>query len=217
MLKGVIFDMDGVLVDSHPIHVRAWKRLLEGLGRTAEDQELEVVRDGKTKQEILRHLLGELSEDQVRGYSQEKDRLFNEEMQSIRIIHGVRQLLNDLSRAAIPAAVASSGSSWRVHHILDLLELRGYFAAVVTGDEFKAGKSDPAIFRRAAERIDVRSQESLVFEDSVSGVQSASALGMKCLGIADKMRAKGLLDAGARHVYPDFRSTSLRQLHSLFA
>jgi len=217
MLKGIIFDMDGVIVDSHPIHIRAWKRLLGKLGRVATDQELEVVRDGKTKQEILRYLLGELTDDQVRAYGQEKDKLLNEEMQSIRTINGIRRLLDDLSRAAIPLAVASSGSAWRVHRLLDLLRLKNYFAAVVTGDEFRAGKSDHAIFRKAAEEIEVRSEESLVFEDSVSGVQSAVALGMKCLGIADKMRAPGLLEAGAQRVYPNFVGASLRQLQKLFA
>jgi HAD superfamily hydrolase (TIGR01509 family) len=133
------------------------------------------------------------------------------------MIEGLGQLLNQLNRAGIPAAVASSGSFWRVRHTLDLLQLGHHFAALVTGDEFKAGKSESGIFQNAAQQMQVRSEESLVFEDSVSGVRSASAIGMKCLGIADCCRAKALLDAGAKRVYANFVDTSLDALQKFFA
>src|SRR5438132_292447 len=127
MLKSVIFDLDGVVADSHPLHMRAWRRFLLTRGLTVTD-------------EILRFFLGELSDDQIQAYGREKDRLFQEEVHSLRTMEGVGELLDELHRAAIPTAIASSGSLWRVHHILNLLGLRNYFATVVTGDEVRVGK-----------------------------------------------------------------------------
>jgi HAD superfamily hydrolase (TIGR01509 family) len=216
MLKGVIFDMDGVIVDSHPVHMRSWKKFLLSMGKRVADAELEFVREGRKKEEILRHFLGDLTDDQIQVYGYQKDLLFREEAQTINTIAGVRQLLGELNRAAIPVAVASCGSSGRVHHILDLLRLREYFATVVTGDDVTIGKPDPAIFNKAAEQLQVRPAESLVFEDCVSGVQAALAVGMKCLGIADGPRANTLLRAGADYVLPNFVGASLSQIQKLF-
>ena len=216
MLKSVIFDMDGVIVDSHALHMRAWKQFLFSMGKPVPDADLEIIRDGRKREDILRHFLGDLTEDEIRIYGNQKELLFREGVEGMDSIPGVRQLLNELSRAAIPMAVASSGSSERVHYVLDCLRLSGHFEAVVTGDEVAIGKPDPAIFRKAAEWLKVRPTESLVFEDSVSGVRAASAAGMKCVGIANGHRANALLRVGADHVVPNFVAVSVSQMQKLF-
>jgi len=124
----------------------------------------------------------------------------------------VQQLLDELHNTGIPIALASSGSSRRVHNILDSLRLRDYFATVVTGDDVAIGKPHPAIFRKAAAQLQIQPFESLVFEDSVSGVQAAKAAGMKCLGIADHHRANALRQAGAERVFLNFLHASLGQI-----
>lgn len=217
MLKSVIFDMDGVIVDSHVLHMRAWRQFLFSMGKPVTDADLEIVRDGRKREDILRHFLGDLPEDELRIYGDQKELLFRAGPEGLNTIPGVRQLLNELSCAAIRMAVASSGSSERVHYVLDRLRLSDHFAAVVTGDEVAVGKPDPAIFRKAAEWLQVRPTESLVFEDSVSGVRAASAAGMKCVGIADGHRANALLQVGADHVLPNFVAVSVSQMQKLFA
>jgi beta-phosphoglucomutase len=212
MIKGVIFDMDGVVVDSHPSHMRVWRKFLLSKGRSVTDAELEFIRDGRKKAEILRYFFGDLTDDQVQAYGDEKDRLFQEEVQNLQMIAGVQQLLDELQSTGIPIALASSGSSRRVHNILDSLRLRDYFATVVTGDDVAIGKPHPAIFRKAAEQLQIQPFESLVFEDSVSGVQAAKAAGMKCLGIADHHRATALQQAGAERVFLNFLHASLGQI-----
>jgi HAD superfamily hydrolase (TIGR01509 family) len=209
--------MDGVIVDSHPVHIRAWKRFFASAGINPADCELEIVRDGRKKEEILRHFLGDLTEEQIRICAQEKDQLYRKEAEDLTMVEGIERLLSELNEAGIQAAVASSGSAWRVHETLDLLQIGHHFTVVVAGDEFKEGKCDSAIFQETAHQMQVRFEESLVFEDSMSGVRSASAIGMKCLGIADCCRAKALLDAGAKCVYPNFVDTSLDELQKFFA
>lgn len=216
MLKGVIFDMDGVVVDSHPSHIKVWKTFLWSVGRQVTDVELEFVRDGRRKEDILRYFLGDLTDDQIRTYGQEKERLFTSEVLNLRTVAGVEGLLRELDRAGIPTALASNGSAARVHHILDALKLRACFAAVVTGNEVKSGKPHPEIFQKAAQRLSISPFESLVFEDSIAGVCAAKAAGMLCLGIAEHHRAQELRQAGADDVFPNFTRTSLHQLQEVF-
>jgi HAD superfamily hydrolase (TIGR01509 family) len=217
MLKSVIFDMDGVIVNSHPIHIRAWRQCLSAAGKYVSDAELEIVRDGRRREDILRHFFGDLPAHLLEKYGQQKDLLSRVEMRSIRTMPGIRKLLKEVSRAAIPMAVASCGSSTRVHETLKFLRLRDYFATVVTAGDVTVGKPDPRIFCRAAEQMNVAAPDSLVFEDSVSGVRAATAAGMKCVGIADNHHAGALRNAGASFVLPNFICASLTQMHELFA
>jgi beta-phosphoglucomutase-like phosphatase (HAD superfamily) len=94
--------------------------------------------------------------------------------------------------------------------------MQRYFQMVITGDEVVKGKPDPAIFLRAARSLRVGANETLVFEDSVSGVQAAKAAGMKCLGIAPPFRHHALLGAGADRVLANFHEASVGQLREFF-
>jgi HAD superfamily hydrolase (TIGR01509 family) len=217
MLKGIIFDMDGVIADSHPIHLKSWKILLSSAGVAATEKELDIIRDGRSKEELLRHFLGDLAHADLHTYAREKDRLYRENAKELTPVKGIRPLLEELKSAGITLGVASSGSYWRVNQTLDLLSLKDYFVVISTADEFKCGKSDPAIFRMTAQRMQVRCEQTLVFEDSATAIRSARSVCMKCLGIADSSRAETLITAGAQHVVPNFATLSLIQLQTLFS
>src|SRR5260370_541300 len=217
MLMSVIFDMDGVIVDSHAEHIRTWKKRLLSLGKSVTDADLDFVRQGRKRQEILHCLIGDLKDEQVRVLCHKKDLLFRSEAENIKMVPGVSGLLEELNRAGVPTALASCGSTARVHHRLARLRLRDYFTAVVTGDEVTSGKPDPEIFYKAARQMHVHPAEAIVFEDSVSGVQGAKAAGMKCVGIADRQQTPVLLHAGADCVLPNFSGLSWIKLQKLFA
>lgn len=217
MLMSVIFDMDGVIIDSHPAHIRTWKKLLLSLGKSVTDADLDFVRQGRKRQDILRYFLGDLEDGQVQALCHKKDLLFGNETESIKMVPGVHGLLEELTHAGVPTGLASCGSRARVHHLLSRLRLRDYFTAVVTGDEVMIGKPDPEIFHKAAGQMHVHPAESIVFEDSVSGVQGAKAAGMKCVGIADRRQTSALLQAGADCVLPNFSGLSWIKVQKLFA
>ena len=217
MLRGVIFDMDGVLIDSHPIHKRAWRKFFDSLDLKISDFELDFVLDGRKKEDILRHFLGELSDDQIGQYGHRKEALFQEEAGFIKPMDGVLELLEDLRRAGIGVALASCGSKSRVQYILRQLRIDHHFTAVVTADDVQLGKPNPEIFTKAADVLGHLYTDLLACEDAVSGVQAATAVGIRCLGVADQTRADHLLEAGADRVVPNFSSTSLRQLRELFS
>lgn len=217
MLMAAIFDMDGVIVDSHAAHIRTWKKLFLSLGKSLDDGELDFVRQGTKRQEILRHFLGDLKDEQVQAYCREKDRLFQSEIENIKLVPGAHALLEDLKCAGVPTALASCGSTARVHQLLSHLRLRHYFTAVVTGDEVAIGKPHPEIFHKAAAQMRIHPAEAVVFEDSTSGVQGAKAAGMKCVGIADRRHVSALLQAGAEQVLPDLSGISWIKVQKLFA
>jgi len=215
MLSGVIFDMDGVIVDSHPIHKKAWRRFLELQGKNPNDTDLDFIMDGRKREEILRHFLGELSDDEVQDLGHQKDALFREESIAMTMIEGLPEFLQQLAQANIRLAVGSSGSDGRVNYILQSFGLRRFFQAVITGDQVTAGKPDPAVFRLASKELRVPPSETLVFEDSVSGVRAARAAGMKCIGIATNGLIPELVDAGAIQIIPNYINLSLNHVQAL--
>jgi HAD superfamily hydrolase (TIGR01509 family) len=208
--------MDGVLIDSHPVHKRAWRKFFDSLGLTVSDEQLDFVLDGRKKEDILRHFLGDLPEAQIKRYGREKEMLFREEALSIDLVDGALEFLEELTEAGIGFALASCGSKSRVNYILRQLKIHDRFAAIITADDVQCGKPDPDIFRKAADRLGSSYSDLLVCEDAISGVQAAKAAGIRCLGIADHARADELLDAGADRVIANFACTSLPQIKQMF-
>jgi beta-phosphoglucomutase len=216
MLRAVIFDMDGVIVNSHPAHKKAWLKFLELQNRNVSNDDLDFIMEGRKREEILRHFLGEVPDDQLRILGHQKEQIFREEAVHVKVIDGLADFLQNLAAAKIRLAVASSGSSGRVNDILNSLGLRRYFQVVVTGDQVTHGKPDPAIFRLTCEYVGVQPSEVLVFEDSVSGVRAAKSAGIRCIGVATNGVIPMLLEAGADQIIPDFTNIQFERMRSLF-
>jgi len=217
MLKGVIFDMDGVLIDSHPIHKRAWRKFFETLEVEVSDRELDFVLDGRKKEDILRHFLGDLPDSEIKHFGHQKEMLFREEAMNIEPISGVMDLLRELTNEGIAVAVASCGSHSRVRYILDQLKIVDWFEAIITADDIRHGKPDPEVFCRAADCLGAQRGELIVCEDAVSGVKAAKSAGIRCLGVGEPNRAAELLEAGADRVVADFASISVAELETILA
>lgn len=216
MLNGIIFDMDGVIVDSHTAHKKAWRSFLASLSRDVSDADLDFVLDGRKKEDILVHFLGPLSREDEARYGHLKEQLFYDHAADVNVIEGLHEFVTELRSRGIKTAVASCGSKSRVHFILELLKIHDSFSAIVTGDDVPRGKPDPAIFLRAAEMIGCEPGQSLVIEDAVAGVIGAKAAGMKCLAIASNGRARALQEAGADRIVTDFTSVCVDELQKLF-
>jgi beta-phosphoglucomutase len=212
MIKGGVFDFDGVIADSHPAHVRAWRMFLGSVGKTVSDEQLQFVLDGRRREDILRHFLGELAEDQLLDYGQRKERMFRDEASWVRPTNGLPEFLESLESSGLALAIASSGSRSRIDFLLDRFGLQSHFRAVVTGDDVKLGKPHPAVYLRAAHQLEIDPADLIAFEDAVCGVLAARSAGMNCIGIAPQGGAARLLDAGASHVVPDFHSLSRSML-----
>ena len=217
MLKGIIFDLDGVIVDSHPAHKKAWRATLQSLGRNVSEQELEFVVEGHKREEILRHFMGELREEQVREYGRLKDEFFSEVAHEVTAIPGAVEFIEKVSSEGLVLAIGTSAARKRAEETLNAFQLKSHFRAVVTGDDVSEGKPDPAVFQIAAVGLKLAARDVLVCEDAVPGVQAAKSAGMKCLAIAANGRKALLERAGADVVVEDFRRVRLEELRNWFA
>ena len=216
MLAGVIFDFDGVIVDSHPLHLEAWKDFFGTMNREVADHELAVVLEGAKREEILRHFLGELSDQQIKLYGERKQRLYQQRAGRLKLVRGFADFFADLESAGLPAAIATSGSRQRVEDALAFFSLRDCFQVIVTGEDVADGKPAPALFQLAARRLELNTKDILVCEDAVSGVIAANAAGMKCLALAANGRGPRLKEAGADLVVEDFTAVKLDDVSRLF-
>jgi beta-phosphoglucomutase len=216
MFTAAIFDLDGVIVDSHPLHKQAWRRLFDRLEKNVSEEELDFVLDGRRRAEILRHFFGDLPAAELQSFGQLKDAFFLASAEHLSLVPGVHELIAGLRQQRIPLAVATSATRKRAEILLNQFRLRSSFDAMVTGDDVNRGKPDPAVFLKAGEELHCRPGNTMVMEDAAAGVQGAKGAGMKCLGIAGPPRARRLYDAGADWVQPDFTTVRVSHLSALF-
>lgn len=214
-LKAAIFDMDGVLIDSHPVHRLAWKEFLQSIGRTVSDRELDFILDGRKRAEILQYFLGKLSRQELEEHGRRKDELLAKLANSIKPLPGVVTFLKKLRQKGVVTAVATSAAGSRARFTLKRLRMLQCFRVVVTGDDVCQGKPDPAIYNLTCTRLNVHPSRAVAIEDAVSGVVSAKRAGLHCVAVSTHQPAWKLTEAGADHVIEGFQETSIRVLESL--
>jgi len=207
--------MDGVVIDSHPAHRQAWQEFLCMFGKQVSDPDLDFILEGRKRQDILRHFLGDVSERDLQEYGKKKDELFQRIAEEVLPVAGVVEFLQELEQLRIPAAMATSASERRTRLMLNRLDLARYFRAVVNGDDVAEGKPNPAIYKLAAQRLQLPAEDLLALEDAPRGVEAAISAGMRCVGIASGAKADSLRQAGAEHVIPHFAGVSLDLLQNL--
>jgi beta-phosphoglucomutase len=212
MIEGIVFDMDGVLIDSHPVHRVAWSKFLATVGRSVSDEGLSFILAGRRREEILRHFLGDLPESKIAEYGHQKDLFFEENFHDVKLIPGVREFLESLEIAGLKSAIATSASSARTLGTLRRLGLGEKFSTIVTGDDVDVGKPDPAVYRLVSRRMNLSPEKLLVFEDAPCGVEAAKSAGMRCIGVSTNGRAEMLLKCGAEAIVPDFVNFSVETL-----
>ncbi len=215
----VIFDMDGVLVDSNPFHIQKWSDLLRQRGIPYNAQLLPKQILGSRNDTAFRLLFGpQLRDDEIEQLSEELEGRFRMVFsRHAQPLPGLRALMDECHVAAIPMAVASSAMTKNVDFVVDALKLRPYFASIVTGDQVSCAKPDPEIYLRTAEKLRLAPANCVAFEDSFVGIESAKRAGMKCVGIASTFPAEELRrQTQADLVVKGFKELSIPRLRKLF-
>jgi beta-phosphoglucomutase len=180
----MIFDLDGVLIHSMPLHIRAWERYLETFGMSCRD--IEHVMHGKRNSELVRELFGpDLAADVVFEHGAAKERLFRQMLlESDLSVCGVHGLTEFLERhKQIPKAIGSNAELANIDFVVDQFGLRPYFQVIVNGQQVERPKPFPDIYLKAAEQLGFRPRDCIVFEDSPTGVEAARAAGMRVVGV----------------------------------
>lgn len=192
---GVLWDLDGVLIDSSRQHLESWMRILPRFGLTM-TKELHEQTFGMNNREILTIMLGEPPEaDTLRRISREKESAFREIIRGIvEPLAGAVELLEQLHSAKMRQAIASSAPQENIQVVVNELQIGGYFRALVSGHDLPA-KPDPAIYLEAARRIALGPEACVVVEDAVVGVRGAITAGMRAVGVTTTHPANALQDA----------------------
>jgi beta-phosphoglucomutase len=180
----MIFDLDGVLVHSMPLHTLAWTRYLEGLGVTVED--LEARMHGKRNPELVREFLDSDATDEVAiEHGAAKERLFRELMREAGLAQfAIPGLLDFLERYRdVPKAIGSNAEPANIDFTLDQFDLRCFFDVTVNGMEVERPKPFPDIYLKAAALIGKQPKDCIVFEDSPPGAEAGIAAGMRVVGV----------------------------------
>jgi beta-phosphoglucomutase len=193
--RGVLWDMDGVLADTGEFHYQAWSQVLAtyDLHMT---RELFQATFGMNNTGVLSALLGRAPEpDLLAGLSERKEAQFRQILHGrVQPLPGVRLWLERLKAEGVPQAIASSAPPANIEVIVDELNLRPYFAALVSGYALP-GKPDPALFLEAARQIGVAPERCVVVEDAVAGVEAARQAGMRCIAVTTTNPAEVLRGA----------------------
>lgn len=195
MIKGCLFDLDGVLVDTAKYHFLAWKRLADELdiAFTHEDNErLKGVSRMRSLDIILEIGQVTLEESQKITLADKKNEWYKEyimKMDESEILSGVSQFLEHIRNKGIKIALGSASKNSPI--ILERTGLAKYFDAIVDGNDVSSAKPDPEVFLLGAEKLGLKPEDCLVFEDAQAGIEAAKAGGMKVVAVGTEELLKG--------------------------
>ncbi|MFC1674413.1 HAD family hydrolase [Candidatus Omnitrophota bacterium] len=212
--KGAVFDVDGVLVDTVPLHFKAWKKMFAEYGIDFNFEDYKAKVDGIPRNDGARAILTDLSDEELKKAAARKQDHFLEfiDKEEIPVYDSSVSLVKEIKKRGRKLAFASSSRNCkRVLQRVGIIELAD---AVVDGNDITKGKPDPQIFQMAAERLGCDFGECVVFEDAVLGVEAAKNGNMLCVGI-DRYKDPARL-AKADLVVSDLSETDYNSLEELF-
>ncbi len=218
-LAAIIFDMDGVLVDSNAFHLSKWVDLFRAHGVAFTEEDLpRMVLGPPNDVTFRRYLKADLTPEQIDELDEELEANFRREIgPHARTMPGVRPLLDDCRAQGIPMAVASAAMTKNVDFLISTLGLRDYFHEMLSADDISHPKPDPEIYLKAAGKLGVDPAMCAVIEDSFVGIEAAKLAGMKCLAVASTFPSEELRrHTRADLIVPNLQTISLRTLRGLF-
>jgi beta-phosphoglucomutase len=216
----VIFDIDGVLIDSYEPHFESWQMLAAELGQTVTPEQF-AASFGRTSKDIIRiwwsGLFGaDLTDKKIAELDEKKEAAYREVVAKTKpVMEGAVELIDALHAAGFKLAVGSSGPPANVELSLKLLGRESKFSARVTGMDVTRGKPDPQVFLMAAGKLGVKPAECAVIEDAPAGVAAANAAHMASIGLLGTTDALGL--KAAKLIVPTLRGLEPETIEELIA
>lgn len=194
-IKGIIFDLDGVLVDTVPVHFSAWQRMFQEYGYKFGKREYRKLVDGRPRLDGARAVMVDHSEEEIREAADKKNDYYVDSIErgEFQVFEAAVVLVR--KSQAYGYRLAAASSSVNVRTVLEKVGIYDAFTVVIGGDDVVHGKPNPDIFLSAATGLGLKVEECIVIEDSSSGVQAAKSGGFYCVGLQHEDNAGDLRGA----------------------
>ncbi|MBE9065950.1 HAD family phosphatase [Leptolyngbya cf. ectocarpi LEGE 11479] len=210
MLKAVLFDLDGTLANTDPIHFQVWQTLLAPHGHTVDQTFYDRFISGRLNPDIVRDLLPQFSADDGVAFSIQKEAQFREmAAHKLQRMPGLTDFLHHIKQQGYATALVTNAPRPNAEFMLKTLTLDGVFQPVIIADDLPKGKPDPLPYQTALDQLGLSPEEALVFEDSPTGVRAAVAAGVPTIGVTSTHSNGTLIQLGALWTIADFTDSRL--------
>jgi HAD superfamily hydrolase (TIGR01509 family) len=214
MIQTVIFDMDGVIVDTEPVHHYAYNQLFKQLNLEVSPEFYASFTGFSTKNTFEKIKATFEVEDDINSLINLKRQLFNDafdQKEDLYLLEGVEDLIKDLHQNGMQLVLASSSAKVTIDRIFNRFDLYKYFTHIVSGEDFPQSKPHPAIFQHAAFLSGTPIENCIVIEDSTNGIKASKAAGIYCIGY-DSPNSKLQDYSLADEVVFDFKELSFERI-----
>jgi beta-phosphoglucomutase family hydrolase len=196
MIKAVIFDMDGTIVDNRSYHLKAWLEFTRRQGVPLTEEDYIEQYQGRSNQELMPDMLGRsISKEEFPGLVDEKEGIYRDLYKDVQAVGGFLPLFDEIKKRGLKTGLATTGYEKNRKHVLGQLGIMNEFDVIVGVEDVEKGKPDPEIYLKTAKKLGVDPESCLVFEDSIPGVRSAKSAGMKVMAITTSHAPEKLKEA----------------------
>ena len=212
MLKAIIFDLDGTLVDSLPYHHESWRIFFKNNNLEEHDfsEVLKEYKGGGTL-ELMTSVFGDMyTKDELKKMTDDKEIIFRDIYKSkIYPIEGLNKFLDNLKENNILLSIGSNAIRKNVLMTIEELGITDYFSSIICGDEVSKGKPDPEMYLKTLSNLKMDKNECIIFEDSIEGVTAAKNAGIKSIGVTSSQSSEILKSFGAFKTINDYTEITL--------
>ena len=215
MLKAIIFDVDGTLVDSLPYHHESWRIFFKN-NNLEENDFTEILKEykGGGTLELMTSVFGDMyTKDELKTMTDDKEIIFRDIYKSkIYPIEGLKKFLDNLKENNILLSIGSNAIRKNVLMTIEELSITNYFSYIICGDEVSKGKPDPEMYIKTLSKLNIRKDECVIFEDSIEGVTAAKNADIKVIGVTSSQSSEILKSAGAFKTIENYTTINVDNL-----
>lgn len=211
-IEALLMDLDGTLTHTDPIHLRAIQALLNQEGLSIDEEGFRRHVSGRSNLEIGLRFFPNRPEDERASLLSRKEALFREYAVDLVPLAGALEFMDQAKAAGTKLALVTNAPRENVEHMLRAITAWDRFDLVIYGDELERPKPDPLPYLQALSQLGVKSHAALAFEDSLPGVRSAVAAGLRTVGLTTTQSSESLMQAGAHLIMSDYLDPRLRGL-----